>query len=126
METINYEFKRGDTKRLNKFNLLDKNGEPITLTANDNIFFTMKLRNTTEAIVKKSIGEGIELGEDGYYHITLEPEDTEDLEVSKDKKYVYDIELNMIVSGKLVVKTLFEGKIKLLKDITLKGDRTNG
>jgi hypothetical protein len=126
METINYEFKRGDTKKLNKFNLVDSAGEPITLTANDNIFFTMKLRNTTEAIVKKSIDNGIELGEDGYYHITLEPEDTEELEVSSDKKYVYDIELNMIVSGKLVVKTLFEGKIKLLKDITLKGDRTNG
>ena len=126
METINYEFKRGDTKRLNKFNLLDKSGEPITLTANDNIYFTMKHKGDTEVLVKKSIGKGIELGDDGYYHITIEPEDTEDLELGPGIKFEYDIELDMIVDSNLVVKTLFGGKITLLRDVTLKGDRDDG
>lgn len=125
METINYEFKRGDTKKLNKFNISDMEGRPIILTQNDNIYFTLKQKGSDAPIIKKSIGSGIELGEDGYYHTTLEPSDTEELDVGKDKKYVYDIELDMIVNNKLVVKTLFEGKIKLLKDITLKGDRND-
>lgn len=116
--TIDYEFTRGDTKVLNKFRPIDNNGELLKLSALDQIYFTMKDKSGT-AVLKKSINNGINLESDGYYHITLEAEDTEDLEVST---YNYDIELNLELNP-LFVKTLIEGEITLLQDITAKGDR---
>ena len=62
-KVINYEFKRGDTKVLNKFRPTDANGEPLTLTPLDQIYFTMK--DTSQvAVIKKKIGSGITLGDD--------------------------------------------------------------
>lgn len=118
VKTIDYEFIRGDTKVLNKFRPTDNNGEPLILTGSDNIYFTMKNPNKV-AVVKKTINNGIILGEDNYYHITLESTDTEDLAIGN---YDYDIEMVLNLT-KQFVSTLIEGEITLTQDITTKGDR---
>lgn len=118
VKTIDYEFIRGDTKRLNKFRPTDLNGEVLNLTNLDNIYFTMKNASGV-AKVKKSINNGIDLGDDGYYHITLEAEDTEELNL---ETYQYDIELVLNLSPNFV-QTLINGEITLTQDITTKGDR---
>lgn len=118
MKQIDYEFIRGDTKRLKKFRPTTVDGEPLELTNSDNIYFTMKDANRV-AKVKKSINNGITL-EDRYYHITLEAEDTEDLSLGT---YNYDIELVLNVSPREFVATLITGEVTLTEDITTKGDR---
>ena len=118
-QTIDYEFKRGDTKVLNKFRPTDSNGEVLTLSVTDQLYFTMKDANKT-AVIKKTINNGITLGSDGYYHITLEATDTQDLAVGT---YTYDIELDLNLIP-LFVNTLIDGEITLNEDTTMKGDRT--
>ncbi len=115
---IDYEFTRGDTKVLNKFRVTDSNGEVLTLSATDQLYFTMKDANR-QAVVKKTIGNGISLEDDGYYHITLESTDTEDLSVGT---YSYDIELDLNTLNSFV-NTIIEGEITLNQDVTTKGDR---
>jgi len=118
-KTIDYDIKRGDTKYLNKFRVTDKDGTVLNLSPSDQLYFTMKNSNK-QAVLKKKIGSGITLGDDGYYHITLESTDTEDLEVGT---YMYDIELDLNLT-KTFVNTIIEGEITLNEDVTLKGDRT--
>lgn len=115
---ISYEFIRGDTQVLRKFRPTDENKEPIVLTDLDQIYFTMKNANQ-EAVVKKKIGNGVNLEEDGYYHITLNATDTQDLPAGN---YMYDIELDLALVN-LFVSTLIEGEISLLEGVTQKGDR---
>lgn len=116
---INYSFKRGDSRRLNAFKVQDIEGQDIILNEGDNIYFTIKPMEENIALVKKSIGNGIELGEDGYYHLPMLPEDTQDLDVDL---YRYDIELNLNVEP-LFVRTIVEGTINLTQDVTEEGDR---
>ena len=115
---ISYEFIRGDTKTLSKFRPTDKDGNPLTLTELDQIYFTMKNENKV-AVVKKKIGNGITLEDDGYYHISLNAVDTQDLPAGN---YVYDIELDLNDTY-LWVRTLLQGDITLLEGVTQKGDR---
>lgn len=117
-KTIDYEFIRGDTKVLNKFRVTDKDGTVLTLSPTDQLYFTVKNSNKV-AVIKKKIGSGITLGPDGYYHITLESTDTEDLALGT---YMYDIELVLNVIPTFV-STIIEGEITLDEDITTKGDR---
>ncbi|MBR6688812.1 MAG: hypothetical protein IKL68_02215 [Clostridia bacterium] len=117
---IDYEFKRGDTAFLEKFRPNDLNGIPLTLSADDNIYFTMKQEADGQAILKKKINNGITYEEDGYFHITLEPQDTANLSA---ETYKYDIELVLQSFEPTYVKTLIEGEITLLQDITKEGDR---
>lgn len=114
---IDYEFKRGDTKVLKKFRPVDNSNIPLTLSENDKIYFTLKRGEKGKKILQKTIGEGIILQDDGYYHITLNPEDTAELDAGS---YRYDIELNV---GNYLVSTLIEGEIVLLQDITTKEDK---
>ena len=117
-KTIDYEFKRGDTKALNKFRPT-LNGEPLSLSNMDQLYFTMKRTEKGNALVKKSIGNGITLEDDGYYHLTLETEDTRDLDSGS---YVYDIELNIVSSNRTFVQTIIDGTIELLQDVTNRRD----
>ena len=118
-KTIDYEFKRGDTKVLNKFRATDKNGEVLILSNTDNMYFTMKKDENGKAVLKKSINNGITLGDDGYYHITLESNETANLGIGT---YKYDIELVLNLQT-LFVRTILEGEITLTQDITTEGDR---
>ena len=114
---IDYEFKRGDTKALKKFRPVDINNNPLILSENDKIYFTVKRGEKGKKVLQKTIGEGIVLKDDVYYHITLNADDTAELDAGS---YRYDIELNM---GTNLVITLIEGEIILLQDITTKEDK---
>ena len=114
---IDYEFKRGDTKVLKKFRPTDNDGTPLTLSSLDKLYFTLKRGERGKKILQKEIDNGITLGTDGYYHITLQSEDTAKLDAGS---YRYDIELNV---GNQLVSTLIEGEIVLLQDITTKEDK---
>lgn len=118
-KVIDYEFKRGDTTNLKKFRITDKNGEVLNLGANDRLYFTVK-RNSrdSEVLLQKTIGNGITLGEDSYYHITMEAVDTSSMDYGT---YQYDIEFKSI-SPKEIVKTIIEGTITLTDEITWRGD----
>lgn len=118
-KTIDYTFTRGDTKVLDKFRVTDKNGDVITLGLSDQLYFTMKDGGGV-AVVKKKIGNGITLGDDGYYHITMEASDTANLPV---ETYSYDIEMDLDRTP-AYVKTLIEGTIELEEDVTTPTDRT--
>lgn len=114
-KTIDYEFKRGDTSNLKKFRIKDLNESIIELTNNEQLYFTMKQNtNSNKVLIQKTINNGIYLEEDGYYHITLEANDTSKLNYGT---YVYDIELKSI-NPKLFVKTLIEGTITLTDEVT--------
>lgn len=120
-KTIDYEFKRGDTKLLKKFRPVDQNGNVLLLTNLDNIYFTMKKNENGTAIIKKNIGNGITYGVDGYYHITLQANETANLPAGT---YKYDIELDTYNSqAQLIVSTIIEGEIELTQDVTQEGDR---
>lgn len=119
IDKVNYSFKRGDSRRLRKFKILDLEQKEIVLSENDNIYFTIKPMEENIALVKKSIGKGIYLGEDNFYHIPMLPEDTQELEPDT---YRYDIELNLNLET-LFVRTIVEGTIDLTQDVTEKEDR---
>jgi len=118
-KVIDYNFKRGDTYNLKKFKIKDKEGNEIILTNSEKLYFTMKTStNVLEHVLQKRIGSGIELQEDGYYHITMESKDTKNLDYGE---YFYDIELKSI-NPKELVKTLIEGTISLEEEVTWGGN----
>lgn len=114
---MDFEFIRGDTFPF-KFKLKDKNGQEIILSNTDNLYFTVKKtsKSTERAFQKTLAGGEIVYGEDGYYHITIESDDTAELDYGD---YRYDIELK---SATGIVKTLILGTITLTDEITFKGD----
>lgn len=76
----------------------------------EKMYFTVKCENRIVRI-KKRLNEGIELI-DGWYCITFEPKDTENLEC--DKRMYYDIQI--FVEGKKY--TVIKGLFVLVEDIT--------
>lgn len=82
---------RGDSCPL-KFQRLDDAGEPI-LDEPDAMFFSVKKSTRAQnPIIRKTL-EDMELGEDGYYHFTILPEETDGMNYGK---YVFDVE---VISG---------------------------
>lgn len=113
---MDLEFTRGDTKVF-KFKLKDKNGENLRLSSSDNLFLTVKKNaKSKERIFQKTIGNGIELKDDGYYYVTIFPDDTNNLNYSQ---YGYDIEIKTSTG---IVKTLIIGSITLTEEYTHKED----
>lgn len=104
---------RGDTKKC-KFQRKDAEGHAI-LTIADKIYFTVKKNNTTlEPIFQKTIDD-MTFDESGYYHFTIEPEDTNNLDYGN---YYYDIE--RIYEGDK--KTISRGQFKVDYEITFAGN----
>ena len=119
-KNIDYNFKRGDTQVLKKFKLLDANKQEVILTASEELYFTVKKNTKTLAyLLQKKLGEGIELGDDGYYHITIDPQDTNSLDYGE---YVYDIELKSVQNNNVFVRTFLEGTITLEDEVTWGGN----
>lgn len=113
---MDLEFPRGDTKVF-KFKLTDKNREELNLTSADKLYMTVKKDvNSNTVIFQKRIGNGIELKEDGYYYVTIYPDDTSGLSYGQ---YGYDLEIK---TGTGIVKTLVVGSITLTEEYTFKGD----
>ena len=113
---MDFEFPRGDTF-LFKFKVTDKQGTEIELSNTDKLYFTVKKNpNSTDKAFQKTLGNGIDKGTDGYYHVTINSNDTAELNYGD---YGYDIELKTL-EGR--VKTLIIGSITLTEEYTHKGD----
>lgn len=115
IKTIDYEFPRGDSFLLDKFRPVDKAGNVVQLQDTDKLYFTVKRDSYNNSFLfQKKLSEGIELQDDGYYHITIEPADTNGLDYGS---YVYDIQLKR-TEPKDYVKTLINGTITLTEEVT--------
>lgn len=76
---------RGTTFKL-RGRRIDANGNPI-LTTPEELYFIVKKRWTDKtALITKTL-QDMEFDEDGYYHFTILPEETENLDYGK---YVWD------------------------------------
>lgn len=107
------KFTRGDTYKF-KFQRRNANNEPI-LTKSQKMWFTVKKNyKTVDKLIQKTLINGITYTDDGYYHITLNHDDTKNL---KYKKYVYDIQ----VENDGIVKTIALGNIELTNEVTFEG-----
>lgn len=108
------EFTRGDTCRL-KFKRLDRDKQVIEHIPNK-LYFTVKKNHLSNDVVfQKTLGNGITYDDtDKYYHIKINPDDTNGLPYYK---YVFDIEVitdsykQTIASGAIILKqeTTFVG-----------------
>ena len=113
---MDFEFTRGDTKVF-KFKLQDSKGQNLKLESTDKLYMTVKKSaNSTEIAFQKTLGNGIELKDDGYYYIRIDSKDTADLNYGT---YGYDLEIKT-ASG--IVKTILIGSITLTEEYTFKGD----
>lgn len=77
---------RGTTVKY-KFQRLDYNGDPI-LTRAEELYFVVKKRWTdSDAAITKDLSD-MTFDEEGYYHFTITPEDTEKMAYGR---YVWDV-----------------------------------
>ena len=106
MIKYDFEFTRGDSVYLG-FETEDLS------TVVDSAFFTVRrsFENSSPVLIEKTLGHGITFLNDGVYRVTIEPDDTKNLDLGK---YYYDIEL--VDNGD--VSTVIKGQITLSYDIT--------
>ena len=106
---------RGDTG-FYKFQRKNENGEPILLKA-DKMYFTVKQNyNTSKILFQKTIDD-ITFDSEGYYHLTINPSDTDNLDYGN---YVYDIEV--IQEDDNYKKTISKGAFIVEKEVTFVGN----
>ena len=107
------EFTRGDTYRF-KFQRKDADGNAITTIA-DKLWFSVKKDYYTKKLLfqKRLDNETITFDEEGYYHITINPDDTESLVYGK---YVYDIQ----VEDTGYKFTISKGDMIITEEVTFK------
>lgn len=111
---MDIEFTRADTQFI-KFDLKDAEGNPLELTDNDVLYFTIKQSpNSNKILLQKKYPDDIKY-QDGYYYFVINSAETADLAYGT---YQYDIELK---SGDYV-KTLSLGSITLTEEITFRRD----
>lgn len=104
------KFTRGDTYKF-KFQRKDVNGEPI-MAKSEKMWFTVKQNYFTKNIeLQKTLENGIEFTEDGYYHVTINPNETNQLMYGN---YVCDIQ----VKNDDVVTTIYKGTLTLTEEVT--------
>ena len=105
------EMTRGDTFRF-KFQRKTENKEVIFEKV-DKMYITIKRnQDTKKALIQKTLDNGITYDEStGYYHVTIEPKDTETLSYGN---HYFDIE----ISKDNVVKTIVKGTINFTKEVT--------
>ena len=102
------EMVRGDTFRF-KFKRKTNNGE-IIIDLPQKMYITFKYGDEKEPLFQKTLDNGITFDSE-YYHVVINPEDTNDLPFSK---LAYDIE---VINGDKV-KTIYVGELELTKEVT--------
>lgn len=107
METI--KLIRGDTAKF-KFQRLDANGDAI-MTIADELYFTVKENTKTKGFILQKTLDDMDFDGEGFYHFTIEPEDTNNLQYWN---YAYDVE----VIQNDVKTTVSIGKFVLLPEVT--------
>ena len=101
------EMVRGDTFHF-KFKRKTKSGETI-IDLPQKMYITFKYGDEKEPLFQKTLDNGITFDNE-YYHVVINPEDTNDLPFSK---LVYDIE----VINEDKVKTIYVGELELTKEV---------
>ena len=104
---------RGDTVKL-KIRRHDANGDPILVPA-QKLFMTVKTQYSAKNVILQKTIDDMFFTPDGFYHITINPEDTDGLPYGE---YVYDIEI-VIDDYK---KTVCKGTLILDTEATHAGD----
>ncbi len=103
---------RGDTFAFTK-TVLDADGQPADLSFAD-VVFTARRRFRDTAFLRKTIGDGIELGgsgDTGEIIVTIQPEDTADLTFTE--RFVWDIQYDDITT----IATPFIGRLVIRLDV---------
>ena len=100
---------RGDT-HFYKFQRVTKAGDPITEIA-DAVYFTVKDTTLPKNYKFQKTIDDMDFDEEGYYHLRLEPQDTNGLKLGE---YLYDVE----VIHDDITKTIARGKFIVTYDVT--------
>lgn len=100
---------RGDTRGY-YFKRIDAEGQTIMATP-DSLFFTVKASFNAQPFVFQKTLEDMTFDENGVYHFTIEPEDTETLSYGT---YAWDIQ----VTQDGVVTTIAKGYLELTHEAT--------
>lgn len=110
---VHIEMVRGDTQKIRICRSRDEEGKEIIKEKVDSLFFSVKENDVTKKLLfqKKLSDNTITYTDDGYYHIVIKPEDTDDLVYGT---YFFDIE--RIIGDD--VKTFVEGELKIKSEIT--------
>ncbi len=105
------EMTRGDTLKF-KFQRKTENEEVIKEKV-DKMYFTIKRnQETKKALIQKTSDHNITYDEvTGYYHVVIEPEDTDNLSYGK---YYFDVE----ITKNDIVKTIILGTLQINKEVT--------
>lgn len=103
-------FTRGDTARF-KFQRKDNDGSVITTRASE-LYFTVKSSPQNETPVLQKTIDDMTMDDDGTWHFTIYPFDTNGLDFTK--KYYYDLEV--IDNG--VKTTISYGQFVLKPEVT--------
>lgn len=105
------EMTRGDTLKF-KFQRKTENEEVIKEKV-DKMYFTIKRnQETKKSLIQKRLNHGITYdSETGYYHVVIEPEDTDNLNYGK---HYFDIE----ITKDCIVKTIILGTLQINKEVT--------
>ena len=97
--------------------LTDGAGAPLDLTARS-LRFTAKTRiadSDADAVLVKTIGDGIELvdADEGTATLTIEPDDTSDIDLPR--TLIWDLQVE---DGAGDVRTPLRGKLAIVRDVT--------
>jgi hypothetical protein len=105
---------RGDRKVFN-VTLTDAAGDPLDLTDLELTFTVKERHEDTVAVISKTVGAGIAVvsAEDGTATITVDPEDTEDIE--EPRNFVWDLEVS---NGAGDIRTPVDGTFRIRHDVT--------
>ena len=102
---------RGDTSPL-MFQRLNDAGQPIAELPDKMYFTVKKTTKSPNPIIQKTLDD-MELGEDEYFHFTIEPEDTDGLPYGT---YVFDLE---VINGG-AKQTIAEGSFTVGDEVTFR------
>lgn len=100
---------RGDTA---KYKFKRVNAQGTILTRPDALFFSVKETATKEKVVFQKTIEDMWMDEQGFWHFTIEPEDTNGKQYGN---YVFDIET---IANDGIKTTVAYGVFKLLPEVT--------
>lgn len=104
--------RRGDTKGF--YFRRTKDGEPIQQEA-QSIYFTVKKSSKLNEVVFQKTLDDMDFDEEYFYHLIVNPEDTNGLQYGD---YVYDVEVKI----ENYVKTIAIGKFTIKNEVTFVGN----
>lgn len=106
---MNIQIIRGDTA---KYKFQRVNSEGVITTRPSSLYFTVKETANMESVVFQKTIDDMTQDEDGTWHFTIEPEDTNGKQYGD---YVFDIE---VIEAESVKTTVAYGVFKIKPEVT--------